>query len=72
MSMACSFDGPVPVPAAPLSIASSLASPAATCAAASSARFSASLVPTVCSLPKSQDSLSSRVSDRMSSAARTW
>lgn len=48
------------------------ARPSATFTAAASALFSASLVPTVCSLPKSQVSFRMRVSERMSSAARTW
>jgi len=47
-------------------------SPSATLAAANSALCSASLVPTVCSLPKSHCSLSTRVKDNISSAARTW
>lgn len=48
-----------------------LLNPSATFLAASSARFSASLMPTVSSLPKSHASFSMRVKDKISSAART-
>ena len=50
----------------------SLFKPASTAFASPSALFSASLVPIVCSFPKSHNSLSDRVSDRRSSAARIY
>lgn len=68
VAFACSLEYCVPVPSFLLC---NLLNPSATFFAASSARVSASLMPTVSSFPNSHDSLSMRVRDSMSSAART-